>query len=80
MVTARGRCAPRGRSTRDNRLMATTPLPTHDAKPEPPEAPLPSDCCDSGCQVCVFDSYSEELEAYRLSLAAWRLRHPGAAD
>lgn len=60
----------------------TTPIPLADLdpRPEPPEAPLPSDCCDSGCPVCVFDSYSEELQAYREAVAAWKTRHPYAAD
>ena len=29
--------------------------------PEPPQEPLPSDCCGSGCTPCVFDIYEEEL-------------------
>ena len=53
--------------------------PTHpDPRPQPPEAPLPSDCCDSGCAVCVHDTYSEELQYYREQLKAWRARHPDA--
>jgi len=36
----------------------TTP---DDPRPLPPEPPLPSDCCDSGCAPCVNDTYSEEL-------------------
>ncbi|GAB1407733.1 hypothetical protein MASR1M8_16520 [Thermomonas brevis] len=56
------------------------PLPDLDPRPQPPEAPLPSDCCDSGCPVCVFDSYGEELQAYREALAAWKARHPEAGD
>ena len=65
-------------ATRDNRPMATSSLPDADLdpRPQPPEAPLPSDCCDSGCPICVFDSYSDELQAYREALAAWRRRHP----
>ncbi|MFT4179611.1 MAG: oxidoreductase-like domain-containing protein [Thermomonas sp.] len=58
----------------------STQLADIDPRPIPPEAPLPSDCCESGCDPCVFDSYSEELEAYRQALAAWRLRHPDADE
>ncbi|CAL1541399.1 unnamed protein product [Lymnaea stagnalis] len=29
--------------------------------PEPPERPLPKDCCGSGCVPCVFDIYEQEL-------------------
>ena len=49
-----------------------------DPRPQPPERPLPSDCCDSGCAVCVHDLYVEELIAYREALAAWTQRHPDA--
>ena len=31
-------------------------VPDHDPRPLPPEAPLPSDCCDSGCDPCVHDT------------------------
>ncbi|MGO3127572.1 MAG: oxidoreductase-like domain-containing protein [Luteimonas sp.] len=47
-----------------------------DPRPQPPEPPLPSDCCDSGCAVCVHDTYAEELQWYREQLAAWRARNP----
>jgi hypothetical protein len=58
----------------------TSPLTSADPdpRPQPPERPLPSDCCDSGCAVCVHDLYAEELIAYRQALAAWTLRHPDA--
>lgn len=42
------------------------------AKPVPPEKPLPSDCCDSGCDRCVHDIYAEELAHYEQRLAAWQ--------
>jgi Oxidoreductase-like protein, N-terminal len=38
---------------------------------EPPEKPLPGDCCGSGCVRCVWDVYYEELEAYNKSLASF---------
>jgi len=50
----------------------------HDPCPVAPEAPLPSDCCDSGCDPCVYDLYAEELARYHERLAAWRARHPEA--
>ena len=46
-------------------------------KPVPPEKPLPSDCCDSGCDRCVHDIYAEELAHYERRLAAW---HATAGD
>ncbi|PZO07397.1 MAG: oxidoreductase-like protein [Lysobacteraceae bacterium] len=45
--------------------------------PQPPEKPLPSDCCDSGCQRCVFEIYAEELERHAQRLAEWRAGNPG---
>ena len=56
----------------------TSPLTSADPdpRPQPPERPLPTDCCDSGCAVCVHDLYAEELIAYHQALAAWTLRHP----
>lgn len=31
---------------------------------EPPERPLPGDCCGQGCEVCVWDTYNDELRDY----------------
>lgn len=33
-----------------------------------PEKPLPTDCCGSGCQRCVYDIYVEQLKKYK----AWK--------
>jgi hypothetical protein len=55
------------------------PMPDHDdPRPTPPERPLPDDCCQSGCNPCVFDLYQEALERYEAALRAWQARH--AAD
>ena len=51
-----------------------------DPRPLPPEPPQPGDCCDSGCDPCVNDSYSDELQLYRERLARWLERHPELAD
>ena len=50
--------------------------PDDDPRPVEPEPPLPSDCCDSGCPICVHDLYAEQLQHYRELLAAWKQRHP----
>ncbi|MFT3754867.1 MAG: oxidoreductase-like domain-containing protein [Pseudoxanthomonas sp.] len=47
-----------------------------DPRPQEPERPLPSDCCESGCPICVHDLYAEQMAVYRERLAAWELRHP----
>jgi len=49
-----------------------------DPRPLEPERPLASDCCESGCPICVFDLYAEQMQHYRERLAAWKARHPGA--
>jgi len=48
-----------------------------DPRPQPPEKPLPGDCCETGCDPCVFEQYAEEVEAHEKALAAWKARHPG---
>lgn len=47
----------------------------HDPRPPPPEKPLPQECCESGCPICVYDLYAEALEDYRRVLAAWEARN-----
>ncbi|WP_229209891.1 oxidoreductase-like domain-containing protein [Duganella sp. Root1480D1] len=49
-----------------------------DPKPQPPAEPGPDDCCHSGCTWCVLDLYYEDLERYRIALAAWEKRHVSA--
>ena len=56
--------------------ISARPPDRDDPRPQPPEAPLPSDCCDSGCDPCVNDTYAEELQYYREQLAKWLERHP----
>lgn len=46
--------------------------------PLPPREPELDECCGSGCVVCVFDRYEQELERYREALRAWEAAH-GAA-
>lgn len=59
-------------------VMSDSDPATADPRPQAPQPPLPSDCCDSGCPLCVHDLYNDEVARYRQALAAWRLRHPGA--
>lgn len=56
--------------------MNTLSIPDNDPRPIAPEPPLPSDCCNSGCPICVHDLYAEQLQHYREQLAAWEMRHP----
>ncbi|MEW9897586.1 oxidoreductase-like domain-containing protein [Chitinivorax sp. PXF-14] len=54
-----------------------TDLPT---PPEPPEPPLDSDCCGSGCDVCVHDMYTAELTEYRRQLAEYQQQIQARAE
>lgn len=49
-----------------------------DPRPLAPVEPEPNECCGSGCPLCVYDLYAEEVARYRERLAQWRQRHPGA--
>lgn len=53
--------------------------PADDPPPVPPDKPLPAECCESGCPICVYDLYADALEEYRQARAAWEQRHPDAA-
>jgi len=53
------------------------PDPTRDPPPPPPEKPLPPDCCDSGCERCVFEIYAEAVEHHALLMAAWNAENRG---
>ncbi|HVJ38400.1 MAG TPA: oxidoreductase-like domain-containing protein [Stenotrophomonas sp.] len=52
--------------------------PDHDPRPQAPVEPAPNECCDSGCPLCVYDLYAEEVARYRQALALWQQRHPDA--
>ena len=56
-------------------MMDDTAAPADDPKPQPPAEPGPDDCCHSGCTWCVLDLYYDDLERYRIALAAWEARH-----
>jgi hypothetical protein len=58
--------------------MDDTAAPADDPKPQPPAEPGPDDCCHSGCTWCVLDLYYDDLERYRIALAAWEKRHVSA--
>ncbi len=33
--------------------------------PEPPEEPLSENCCERGCERCVFTVYYEAIDTWR---------------
>jgi hypothetical protein len=48
-----------------------------DPPPQAPRAPEPGECCQSGCEPCIYDTYWDAMERYELALKAWRARHGG---
>ena len=45
----------------------------HAVIPEPPEEPLPENCCERGCDHCVFTVYYEAIDAWRREIeSSWR--------
>ncbi|KAH8829199.1 oxidoreductase-like protein [Flagelloscypha sp. PMI_526] len=40
--------------------------------PKEPKPPADDECCMSGCAVCVYDLYEEELQSYKGALATLR--------
>jgi hypothetical protein len=49
-----------------------------DPMPVPPREPRPEECCQRGCEPCVFDRYYDALEHYQEAVEAWLKRHPGS--
>ena len=58
----------------------TVPPAADDPRPSPPDKPLPQECCESGCPICVYDLYAEALDEYRRALAEWEQRHPATGS
>jgi hypothetical protein len=48
--------------------------PEPDPRPLPPRRPRLEECCDRGCDPCVFDVYDAALDRYRSELRAWEAR------
>ena len=45
----------------------------HAVIPDPPEEPLPENCCERGCDHCVFTVYYEAIDAWRREIeSSWR--------
>lgn len=52
------------------------PPPTGPLLPPRPEAPLPSDCCNTGCSPCVHDLYQQDMEDWKLQCEAIKAGKP----
>jgi hypothetical protein len=46
-----------------------------DPKPTPPARPEPGDCCQGGCERCVFDLHEDAMERFREALRDWEARN-----
>ena len=51
-----------------------------DPRPRPPTPPRGEDCCNSGCNRCIFDVYEDALAQYRSDVAAWEARRGDKKD
>lgn len=40
------------------------------AVPEPPEEPLPDNCCGRGCEHCVYYVYYDAVDAWACEISA----------
>jgi hypothetical protein len=47
---------------------------SRDSCPVPPVRPEPEDCCNGGCDRCVFEIYEDALERCEMELRAWEKR------
>ena len=45
--------------------------PPDDPAPLPPDAPQEGECCESGCEDCVWTRYSAARRDYESAYAAW---------
>lgn len=51
-----------------------------DPKPVPPREPEQWECCQSGCDPCVYDCYWDAYARYEDALAEWERRHAGGTE
>lgn len=45
--------------------------PPDDPAPQPPDPPQDGECCESGCENCVWTVYGEARRRYEVDYAAW---------
>jgi hypothetical protein len=45
----------------------------YNQRPQPPRPPEPGECCQSGCEPCVYDRYWDALAEYEKALEQWEV-------
>lgn len=43
--------------------------------PTPPQPPVEGECCERGCERCLWWYYREALARHEKALAEWRRQH-----
>lgn len=43
--------------------------------PIPPKPPVPGECCERGCEWCMWTYYHEAVRRYEAAEAEWRRRY-----
>jgi hypothetical protein len=52
----------------------------NDPMPQPPREPESQECCQSGCDPCVYDRYWEAFARFEDELAKWEARQRAGVD
>lgn len=68
-------CAQQARAAQNESLVDPS-KPIEGSLLEKPEEPGPEDCCQSGCSLCVWDMYRDNLHEYRVQQAKLKGESP----
>lgn len=56
------------------RTVTSSPEEPGDSRPVAPAKPEPGECCESGCDSCIYDRYWDGLDRYERALVEWEQR------
>jgi len=45
--------------------------------PVAPKPPIPGECCERGCEMCMWDYYHQAQRRYEAAYADWRQQQAG---